>query len=94
MPVEASGANNYSWGRTGRGPINLYMALVYAVDAEEPPITPPELNEHPQSLYGWLTRQNQQAELRLPWPELVRRVRDDRPVRAAVVRAKTAPTGS
>lgn len=99
--VEVSGANgivplaaatadrhNYSWGYIDTSPINLYMALVYAVDAEEPPIPPPALNEHPQSLYGWLTRQNRQAELHLPWPELVRRVHDDCPLRAAVVRAK------
>ncbi len=104
--IEASGADgivplaaaavdrhNYSWGYAGRGPINLYMALVYAVDAEESPIPPPELNEHPQSLYGWLTGQDRQTELHLPWPELVRRVHDDRPLRAAVVRAKNRSTG-
>jgi hypothetical protein len=32
-----------------------------------------------------------QAELHLPWPELVRRVHDDRPLRAAVVRTENRP---
>jgi len=96
LPLAAATADryNYSWGYTGTGPLNLYMALVYAVDAEEPPIPPPALHEHPRSLYGWLTNQDQNAELRLPWPELVRRVHDDRPIRAAVMQAKSSPTTS
>jgi hypothetical protein len=83
VPLAAAVADrhNYSWGYKGKGPINLYMALVYAIDAEEPPLPPPELNEDPRSLYGWLTRQDRHAELRLSWPELVRRVSDDRPLR-------------
>ena len=94
VPLAAATADRYpySWGYTGTGPLNLYMALVYAVEAKEPPIPPPPLHEHPRSLYGWLTNQDQNAELRLRWSELVRRVDDDRPIRAAVVRAKNRPT--
>jgi hypothetical protein len=92
--VEASGAGDvvplaaaavdrheYSWGHNGTGPINLYMALVYAVDGTQAPITLPPDEDDPRSLYGWLTRQDREAELHIPWPDLVRRVHDDLPLR-------------
>jgi hypothetical protein len=90
--VEASGAGDvvplaaaavdrhqYSWGYKGTGPINLYMALVYAVDGTQAPI--PLSPDEERSLYGWLTRRDREAELHIPWPDLVRRVHDDLPLR-------------
>lgn len=83
VPLAAAAGDRYgySWGYRGTGPINLYLALVYAVDGTQAPITLPPEDDDPRSLYGWLRGQDRDAELHIPWPDVVRRVRDDLPLR-------------
>lgn len=88
LAAVATDSCGYGWGRTGTGPLNLYRALVYAVSQEVAPIIPYQLYEHPQSLVGWITRQPQNNDFLVTWPEIVRLVNADAPVREAVKRAK------
>jgi hypothetical protein len=83
VPLAAAAVDRcgFSWGYSGTGPINLYLALVYAVDGTQAPITRPPDEDDPRSLYGWLTGRDREAELHIPWPDLVRRVHDDLPLR-------------
>ncbi|QSB14606.1 hypothetical protein JQS43_24575 [Natronosporangium hydrolyticum] len=73
-----------NWGDGGTtGAVNFYLALVYAVAGEIPPIPPPAVGDDPRSMFGWLRRQ-QGAEVGWEWPVVVQRVAEDKPLREAV----------
>ena len=81
LPAAAIGRSDLGWGHPGPATVNLYLALVHCVQGVQAPAPRPRFQEHPDSLYGWLVRQDADRELRLRWPDAVRMVRADAPLR-------------
>ncbi len=89
LPLAAVSADrcDFDWGRTGTGPINFYLALVFAVTGEDAPVPPPEFNDLPESLYGWIMRRPQHQDLTIDWTTLEHLVAADEPLRRAQAEA-------
>jgi hypothetical protein len=93
LPAATTGRTSFGWGHPGPEVVNLYLALVHYVQGVQAPTPRPRYQDHPDSLYGWLIRQSPQRELRLRWPDAVRMVRADEPLRAAARDAATNRSG-
>jgi hypothetical protein len=93
LPAAAPGHADFSWGQPGPGAVSLYLAIVHYVQGSQAPTPRPRFQDHPDSLYGWLIRQDPKRELRLRWPDAVRMVRADAPLRTVARTAATHRSG-
>ncbi|NNJ63278.1 MAG: hypothetical protein HKP61_20575 [Dactylosporangium sp.] len=89
LPATATTRHAFGWGMTDHRVVNLYLALVLAVSGERAPVPRPSYRDHPDSLYGWLARQDSRRDLEVPWPAVARMVDDDGPLRRAATDASS-----